>query len=70
MRDFSIKTAAEQLSVTPCYLRLLERQGRIPAARRIPGDRVYNRQEVEHLRALGVGTGSRRLRSMTEHPER
>ncbi len=66
MRDFSIAIAARRLGVSPHYLRLLERQGRVPPARRIPGARVYNEQEVDYLRALGVGGGLRRLRRVED----
>lgn len=66
MRDFTIAEAARMLGVTPDYLRVLEKQHRIPPARRIPGSRVFNEREVRYLRSLGVGRRLRRLRGGTE----
>jgi excisionase family DNA binding protein len=54
-----ISEAARQLGVSAQYLRLLEAEGKIPAARRIFGCRVYSDDDVVRLRALGVGSGQR-----------
>lgn len=60
--ELHITRAAERLGVGANYLRRLERQRRIPAARRDRfGDRIYNELDLQLLRTLGVGSG-RRLR--------
>lgn len=59
--DVHITAAAQSLGVTPHYLRLMERQGRIPPARRGLNGRVYSAFDIDLLRAIGVGSG-RRLR--------
>jgi DNA-binding transcriptional MerR regulator len=51
--------AARQLGVSAQYLRLLEAQGKIPVARRILGYRAYSEEDVDQLRAIGVGSGQR-----------
>jgi DNA-binding transcriptional MerR regulator len=62
-----ISQAAEMLSVTAGYLRLLERQGLIPPARRDTfGNRIYSETDLALLRALGIGQRPRRLRSIEE----
>ena len=58
-KDVHISEAARQLGVSPGYLRLLEKQGRIPPTRRDVFGRVYSRLDVEILRAMGVGSGRR-----------
>ena len=60
-----ISEAARLLSVSPKHLRTLEREGRIPPARRDFNGRVYTPFEIELLRRLGVGSRPRRL----ERPE-
>jgi DNA-binding transcriptional MerR regulator len=62
--DVHITQAAQALSVTPVYLRLLEKQGRIPRARRDYNGRVYSEFDIALLRALGVGQG--RIRKLEE----
>lgn len=64
--DIHIGAASRKLWVTPEYLRLLERQGRIPLARRDRNGRIYSEADLRNLRALGVGSRPRRLRSMSE----
>ena len=54
-----ISEAARQLGVSAQYLRLLEGQGRIPAARRVFGCRIFSADDVARLRAMGVGSGKR-----------
>jgi DNA-binding transcriptional MerR regulator len=61
-----ISDAARMLSVSPGYLRLLEKQGRIPPARRNLNGRVYSPFDVALLRALGVGSRPRKLKSPQE----
>ncbi len=63
---FHIGQAAQQLGVTPEHLRALERQGRIPPARRDCNGRIYTRFDVALLRGMGVGTRPRRLRTAEE----
>ena len=61
-----IEEAAKELGVTPKHLRTLERQGRIPTARRAWFGRVYSDGELALLRELGVGTKPRRLKTIEE----
>jgi len=61
-----IGTAAQQLGVTPEHLRVLEREGRIPQARRDFNGRIYSELDIALLRAMGVGQRPRRLRSAEE----
>lgn len=58
-----IGTASRELGVTPEYLRLLERQGRIPRVRRDRNGRVYSELDLDLLRSLGVGRRPRKLRT-------
>lgn len=65
-----ISEAASVLGVTPGYLRLLEKQGRIPVARRDTfGARTYSELDIAILSSVGVGSG-KRLRSPEEMLER
>lgn len=61
-----ISEAARQLDVTPQYLRVLERQGRIPAARRDLNGRIYTPLDIALLRNMGVGARPKHLRSAEE----
>jgi DNA-binding transcriptional MerR regulator len=61
-----IGEAAKRLSVTPKHLRELEREGRILAPKRDANGRVYTEFDLALLRALGVGSRPRRLRSPHE----
>jgi len=63
--EFHIGEAARRLSVTPKHLRVLEREGRIPPARRDFNGRVYTEFDIA-LKALGVGTRPRRLKRAEE----
>lgn len=65
-RQLHISEAARRLSVSPAYLRLLEKQGRIPMARRDPNGRVYSSLDIALLRALGVGSRPRKLKNPRE----
>jgi DNA-binding transcriptional MerR regulator len=61
-RTFTVSEAAGQLSVSVGYLRLGERLGSIPRARRASnGWRYYTPEDIERLRRLGVGERKRRL---------
>jgi DNA-binding transcriptional MerR regulator len=64
-----ISAAARRLGVSPGYLRLLEQQGRIPPAHRDYNGRVYTEFDIALLRALGVGSRPRRLKSTEEVAE-
>jgi DNA-binding transcriptional MerR regulator len=64
-----IGAASRELGVTPEYLRLLERQGRIPRARRDHNGRIYGEADLRYLRVLGIGSRPRRLRTPSEVSE-
>jgi len=64
--EFHIGEAARRLSVSPKHLRILEREGRIPPARRDLNGRVYTEFDIALLKALGVGTRPRRLKRAEE----
>jgi DNA-binding transcriptional MerR regulator len=53
--DMLISQAAERLSVSSQYLRLLEWEGTAPPARRISGYRVYSESDIARLKAMGIG---------------
>ena len=58
----TISEAADELGVTPGWLRFGERLGALPLARRNPnGWRYYTLQDIERLRRLGVGERKRRF---------
>jgi DNA-binding transcriptional MerR regulator len=61
-----IGEAAQQLGVTPKHLRVLEREGRIPPARRDYNGRVYTPFDISLLRSMGVGSRPRRLKRAEE----
>jgi excisionase family DNA binding protein len=58
-----IAEAAKQLGVTSHHLRMLERQGRIPATRRDFNGRIYTPFDIALLGGMGVGSRPRRLKS-------
>jgi DNA-binding transcriptional MerR regulator len=61
-QTFTIGQAADQLGVSPSWLRFGERLGAMPLARRTPGGhRYYTHEDIERLRRLGVGERKRRL---------
>jgi DNA-binding transcriptional MerR regulator len=64
--ELHIGQAAKLLSVTPKHLRMLEREGRIPPARRDFNGRLYSEFDIALLRAMGVGSRPRRLKSVEE----
>ncbi len=61
-----ISEAARRLGVTPHHLRMLEWEGRIPPARRDFNGRIYSEFNIALLRALGVGSRPRRLKTAEE----
>lgn len=63
---FHIGEAAQRLGVTPKHLRLLEREGRIPPARRDYNGRIYTEFDIALLRSMGIGSRPRRLRRAEE----
>jgi DNA-binding transcriptional MerR regulator len=59
---FTISECADELGVTPSWLRFGERLGALPLARRNQsGWRYYTPEDIERLRRLGVGERKRRL---------
>jgi DNA-binding transcriptional MerR regulator len=64
--SFHIGEAARRLGVTPKHLRSLERQGRVPPARRDFNGRVYSVSDIASLKAMGVGARPRRLKQVEE----
>jgi hypothetical protein len=63
---FHIGKAARLIGCTPEYLRTLEREGRIPAARRDLNGRIYSEFDIALLRSMGIGSRPRRLRRPEE----
>jgi DNA-binding transcriptional MerR regulator len=61
-----ISEAARRLGVTPHHLRILEWEGRIPPARRDFNGRIYSEFDIALLKALGIGSRPRRLKSAEE----
>ena len=61
-----ISEAARQLGVTPKHLRLLEREGRIPPARRDFNGRIYSDFDITLLQRMGVGQRPRKLKRAEE----
>lgn len=61
-----ISEAAQQLRVTPKHLRLLEREGRIPPARRDFNGRIYTEFDIALLRSMGVGSRPSKLKRAEE----
>jgi DNA-binding transcriptional MerR regulator len=65
-RHFHIGETAKQLGVSPTHLRSLERDGRIPSARRDFNGRVYSELDIALLKDLGVGSRPRKLKRLEE----
>jgi len=61
-----ISKAARALGVSPQYLRLLEWEKRIPAARRDFSGRFYTSFDIALLKSMGVGQRPRRLKRAEE----
>ena len=66
---FHIGEAARHLSVTPQHLRILEWQGRIPAARRDLNGRIYTEFDIALLKRMGVGSRPPKLKRAEEVAE-
>jgi hypothetical protein len=64
--EFHIGHVAKRLSVTPKHLRTLEREGRIPPARRDVNGRIYTEFDIALLRSMGVGARPRKLKRAEE----
>ncbi len=64
--EFHIGEAARRLGVTPKHIRVLEREGRIPPARRDLNGRVYSPLDIALLRAMGIGSRPRKLKRAEE----
>ena len=63
----TISRAADELGVTPSWLRFGERLGALPLARRTSaGWRYYTPEDIQRLRRLGVGDRKRRLGESNE----
>ncbi len=63
----TISEAAEALSVSVSWMRLGERCGTLPRARRTPGGwRIYTPEDIERLVRLGIGERKRRLTECNE----
>jgi hypothetical protein len=58
--------ASRELGVSPEHLRTLEREGRIPPARRDFNGRVYSEFDIALLRSMGVGRRPRKLKRPEE----
>jgi DNA-binding transcriptional MerR regulator len=61
-----IGEVADRLGVSPEHLRALERQGRIPPARRDFKGRVYTEFDIALLRSMGVGSRPKKLKHVEE----
>lgn len=64
--QFHISEAARRLSVTPKHIRVLERDGRIPLARRDLNGRIYTEFDIALLKSMGVGSRPRKLKRAEE----
>jgi DNA-binding transcriptional MerR regulator len=61
-RTYTIGEIADELNVSVGWLRIGERLGALPLARRTPaGWRYYTSEDLERLRRLGVGQRKRKL---------
>jgi len=62
LRTFTISEAANELGVSPGWLRFGERLGALPLARRdANGWRYYTLEDLKRLRRLGVGQRKQQL---------
>jgi len=64
--EVHISEAAKQLGISVTLMRRLEREGKIPPARRDYNGRVYAPHEIALLRAMGVGLRPRRYKRPEE----
>ncbi len=65
-RVLHIGEAAKQLGVSPEHLRVLEREGRIPPARRDFNGRIYTPFDIALLRSMGIGSRPKKLKQVGE----
>jgi DNA-binding transcriptional MerR regulator len=66
-RTLTISQAADEIGVSRSWLRLGERLGSLPLARRTQsGWRYYTPDDVERLRRLGVGERKRKIKAAHE----
>jgi hypothetical protein len=65
-----ISYVANQLGVTPHYLRMLEWEGRIPEVNYDRLGRFHTDSNFKLLRAMGVGTHPQKLRRVEDVLER
>jgi DNA-binding transcriptional MerR regulator len=63
---FHIGEATRHLGITSKHLRLLEREGRIPPARRDFNGRIYSERDIALLRGMGVGQRPRKLKRVED----
>jgi predicted transcriptional regulator len=63
---FHISEASRQLGVSPEHLRALEREGRVPPARRDLNGRIYSDFDIALLKSLGVGSRPGKLKTPEE----
>jgi DNA-binding transcriptional MerR regulator len=62
-RTYTIGEIADELQVSVGWLRIGERLGALPLARRTPaGWRYYTAEDLERLRRLGVGQRKKQLK--------
>jgi hypothetical protein len=64
--SFQIGEAARRIGCTPAHLRTLEREGRIPQARRDFNGRIYSEFDIALLRSMGIGSRPRKLKQPEE----
>jgi DNA-binding transcriptional MerR regulator len=66
-QEYSVGEAAEILGVSVGWMRLAERCGSIPRARRNAiGWRIYSNEDIARLQRLGLGERKRRLENSGE----
>lgn len=66
-RTLTVGQAANELGVSPSWLRFGERLGSLPLAQRsVGGHRRYTPEDIDRLRRLGVGSRKRLLASGRE----
>jgi len=61
-----ISYVANQLGVSPHYLRMLEWEGRTPKVNYDRVGRFYTESDIKLLRAMGVGTHPQKLRRVED----
>lgn len=65
--ELYIGAVVRALSISPEFLRRLEREGRVPSPRRdAAGRRLYTQTDLELLQAMGIGKKPQRLKSVAE----